>query len=216
MERVTLTISQRIEVSLEGTEEYYVSAVEDITADTIYIAVPYRSQIPLLLSEGDRVNVKYIGDSELFFFETSVVGRREDKVLLFGISFPEKLKRVQRRRDVRLCTLHDVFYAEIPEENERPVFKHANALDLSAGGLRLVTDKPFEVGTRLQLKFQLPVRDTFYEIATKAQVKRQEPILMDNQRVYHLGLEFLELPQNQKDKIFSYIFWKMMEQKRLQ
>ncbi|RJX20243.1 MAG: flagellar brake protein [Ammonifex sp.] len=216
MERISLSINQRIEVSLEGSEEYYVSAVEDITSDMIFIAVPYRNQTPLMFSEGDRVLVNYTGDSELFSFTSTVVGRRQDKVLLYGISFPEKIQRVQRRRDVRLCILHDVFCAEIPQEDEPPVFKKTKALDISASGLRLVTDKPFAVGTRLLVKFKLPVRDAFYETETKAEVKRQEPILIDNQMVYHLGMEFIGLPQSQKDKIFSYIFWKMMEQKRLQ
>ena len=215
MEQVGLSVSQRIEIALEGTEDYYVSAVQDITTDAIYIAVPYRGHVPLVFSEGDKVKVQFTGGSELFSFESTVVGRREDRVLLYGLSFPEKIKRIQRRRDVRLCALHDVFYAEIPESEEPPVFKQTKALDLSASGMRLVMEEKYHPGTQLLLKFKLPVRNTFIETVTRALVRRQEPILLDGKRLYHLGVEFIDLPQNQKDKIFSYIFWKMMEQKRL-
>ena len=91
----------------------------------------------------------------------------------------------------------------------------SDLLDLSAGGLRLVTEEAYPPGTQLVVKFRLPVRNTFIETVTKARVIRQEPVVFEKKMVYHLGVEFIGLPQNQKDKIFSYIFWKMMEQNRL-
>lgn len=215
MEQVGFSVNQRIQVALENSDEYYVSSVEDITADAVFIAVPYRQQMPLVLSPGDRVKVQLPGTGECFSFTTTVTGRREEGVLLYSLAFPEEIKRIQRRRDVRLPVLLNVFYAEVPEGDASPVFKETKALDLSAGGLRLVTEEAYPPGTQLIVKFRLPVRNNFIETVTRARVIRQEPVVFEKRRLYHLGIEFLDLPQSQKDKIFSYIFWKMMKQNRL-
>ncbi|MEW6181672.1 MAG: PilZ domain-containing protein [Bacillota bacterium] len=215
MKQVGLSVSQRIQIALVGIPDYFVSVVEDITANEIFIAVPYRGLAPLVLSPGDRVKVNFPGDGELFTFESTVTGKRESGIALYGLSFPEKVERIQRRRDVRLFVLHEVYYAEVPAGKEQPVFKKAKALDISAGGLRLVAENDYPLGTILLIRFTLPMRNNALETFTKAKVVRQEPILLDKQRLFHLGLEFIDLPQGQKDKIFSYIFWKMMEQSRL-
>ncbi|MEW6172056.1 MAG: PilZ domain-containing protein [Bacillota bacterium] len=215
MKQVGLSVSQRIEIALVGIPDYFVSIVEDITADEIFIGVPYRGLAPLVLSPGDRVKVNFPGDGEMFTFESMVTGRREAGVPLYGLTFPEKIERIQRRRDVRLFALHEIQYAEVPTGREPPAFKKAKALDISAGGLRLVAENEYPPGTILLVKFTLPMRNSHLETLTRARVVRKEPILLDNQQLFHLGLEFVDLPQSQKDKIFSYIFWKMMEQSRL-
>lgn len=214
-EQIGLAINQRIMVALEGTDEYYVSSVEDITADTVYIAVPYRRQVPLMLSPGDRVTVQFTGENECFSFTTTVTDRREDRILLYGLAFPDEIKRIQRRRDVRLCLLMDVQYAEVPEGDTEPVFKAGQALDISAGGMRLVCDKEYPLGTVLLVKFRLPLRNSFFETVARAEVVRTEPVALEKKRLYHCGVKFLDMPQSHKDKIFSFIFWKMMEQARL-
>lgn len=214
-EQIGLAINQRVLVALEGSDEYYVSSVEDITADAVFIAVPYRRQVPLVLSRGDRVTVQFTGENECFAFNTTVISRREDRILLYGLAFPEEIKRIQRRRDVRLCVMLDIQYAEVPEGDAAPVFKPGQALDLSAGGMRLVCEKEYPPGTVLLVKFRLPLRGGFFETVTKAEVVRTEPVALEKKRLYHSGVKFLDMPQNHRDKIFSYIFWKMMEQARL-
>jgi len=214
-EQIGLSVNQRILVALEGTDEYYVSSVEDITADEVFISVPYRRQVPLLLSRGDRVTVQFTGENECFAFNTTVTTRREDKILLYGLAFPDEIKRIQRRRDVRLSIILDVQYAEAPEGDAEPVFRAGQALDISAGGMRLVCEKEYPPGTVLLVKFRLPLRNSFFETAARAEVVRTEPVALEKKRLYHSGIKFLDMPQNHRDKIFSYIFWKMMEQARL-
>ncbi|MEW6572630.1 MAG: flagellar brake domain-containing protein [Bacillota bacterium] len=214
-EQVGLAVNQRIIVALEGSGEYYVSSVEDITSEEVFISVPYRRQIPLMLSRGDRVRVEFSGDNECFAFVTAVTGRREEGILLYSLAFPDEIERIQRRRDVRLAVMLDVAYALAPEGDAAAVFKEAKALDLSAGGIRLVTDQDYPPGTFLLVKFRLPMRNDFFETVTKAEVIRTEPVVLEKKRLHHLGLKFIDMPQAHKDKIFSYIFWKMMEQARL-
>lgn len=214
-EQVGLAVNQRILVALEGSEDLYASSVEDITSEEVFISVPYRRQIPLMLSRGDRVKVQFSGDNECFSFVTAVTGRREEGILLYSIAFPDEIRRIQRRRDVRLAVLLDVAYAPAPIGDEAAVFKEAKALDLSAGGIRLVTEHEYPPGASLLVKFRLPMRNDFFETVSKAEVMRTEAVVLDKKKLYHLGLKFVDLPQSHKDKIFSYIFWKMMEQARL-
>jgi len=214
-EQVGLAVNQRIVVALEESEEFYVSSVEEITPEEVFISVPYRRRMPLMLSRGDRVKVEFPGNNEYFSFMTAVTGRREEGVLLYSLAFPEKIKRIQRRRDVRLAVLLDVAYAPLPEGDGAAAFKEAKALDLSAGGLRLVTEQEHPPGTMLLVKFRLPLRKESFETVTKAEVVRTEPVMLEKRRLFHLGLKFVDLPQAHRDKIFSFIFWKMMEQARL-
>ncbi|MEW6447623.1 MAG: flagellar brake domain-containing protein [Bacillota bacterium] len=214
-EHVGLAVNQHILVALEDSEDFYVSSVEDITAEEVFISLPYRRQMPLMLSRGDRIKVEFSGDNECFSFLTTVTGRREEGVLLYSIAFPEEIRRIQRRRDVRLAVLLDVAYAPLPEGDAAVVYQESKALDLSAGGIRLVTEYEYPPGTLMLVKFRLPMRKDFFETVAKAEVIRTEAVLLDRKRLYHLGLKFLDLPQAHKDKIFSFIFWKMMEQARL-
>lgn len=214
-ERVGLTVNQRIVVALEDSEEFYVSSVEEIASEEVFISVPYRRRMSLMLSRGDSVRVEFPGDSEYFSFVTTVTGRREEGVLLYSLAFPEKIERIQRRRDVRLAVLLDVAYAPLPEGDAAADFKETKALDLSAGGLRLVTGQEYSPGTLLLVKFRLPLRKDFFETVTKAEVLRTEPVMLEKKRLFHLGLKFIDLPQAHRDKIFSFIFWRMMEQARL-
>jgi len=212
--QVGLSINQRIRVALANSDEYYTSSVEDITADRLFIAVPLRRRIPLTLSRGDQVRVQFTGDGECFSFVTTVTGRREEGVVLYGLAFPEQVERVQRRREVRLSLLMDVFYAEVPEGDDPPVFKETKALDLSASGMRLVTKEGYVPGTYLIVRFTLPMQNSSFEVAAKARVVRQEPVVIDREMLYHVGVKFVDLTQSQRDRIFSYIFWRMMEDRR--
>lgn len=210
-----LAVSQRIQVAREESEEYYVSTVEDITDDAIFIALPYRQRHPLLLEAGDRVKVLFPGKNECFCFSTTVKSRLEEgKVILYALALPSTIKRIQRRRDVRLYETMEVFFAPY-REGEEPDFKPTLALDFSAGGIRIASPKPYEPGTTLWIKFSLPLRNEEFTLATPARVVRCEPVMLEGRKLYHLGMEFLNLSRSQKDKIFSYVFWRMMEQRRL-
>jgi len=66
------------------------------------------------------------------------------------------------------------------------------------------------------VNFALPFADKDinnnpFEIETRAQVIRYEEIERD--KVYHLGIEFLDLRERQRDKIFKFIFSKMAKRR---
>ncbi|MGO0121714.1 flagellar brake protein [Desulfothermobacter acidiphilus] len=210
-----LTVSQRVQVARAGEEDYYVSTVEDITDEAIFIALPYRQRSPLMLEVGDRVKVLFPGESECFWFSSTVRARLEEgKVILYALTLPTTVKRVQRRRDVRLYETMPVEFAPY-REGEEPAWQPTLALDLSAGGVRIASPRAYEPGSTLWVRFRLPLRNEELEIATPARVARCEPVVLEGKRLYHLGLEFLQLSRSQKDKIFSYVFWRMMEKRRL-
>jgi len=209
-----LSINLRIQIAREGEEEYYISALQDIKEKEISIAIPYRAGIPLALRAGDRVVVNFAGENEAFRFSTTVLGRRSDRIPLYSLAFPETIERVQRREHVRAPVMLEAGIAEVIPGKEWN-FEQARSLDISAGGMKIFSPKPYPVNTILMVRFTLPKKGNAARMTVKAKVVRQDAVLTDGRRSYLLGVRFVDITSRQQDEIFSFIFSKMTELGRL-
>ncbi|MEW5762014.1 MAG: flagellar brake protein [Bacillota bacterium] len=212
-----LKVNQRVEIARRGEDEYYPALVQDVGEHNFCINMPYRQGVPLILVPGERVDVRLVEKDATYFFTATVLGRRRDRIPLYVLSLPVDVRRVQRRRFVRLETLLDVWYAPAPEGDAAPAFVRARAVDLSAGGMCLVTKQPLEVGAPLLLRFHLDLGEREAEIVTPGRVVRRVVGPEDDlwQGGYRYGIEFVGLPMREQDLIVRYIFRKMAERGKL-
>lgn len=216
-EKGKIKLNLPVKLVRNGEDSFYVSLVQDVGEDYFNIMVPYKEGRPLILNPGEKVWGRFVQKKTSFLFYTFVLRQHRERNLLFYIlALPENIEEVQQRMYVRFPIIMDVWQAEIPPENEEPAYFKAKTLDLSAGGMKIIREQHSQTGTIIMVKFTLPfgdediINDTF-EIETNARVIRCEKI--ERNRVCHLGIEFFDLKERQRDKIFKFIFSKMTKRR---
>ncbi|MGQ9557481.1 MAG: flagellar brake protein [Desulfurispora sp.] len=203
-------VSQKIYVQ-RGDSGFYTSSIEDFKSDRFFITMPYAQQVPLTLHVGDAVSVRVPTPEQVLFFDTTVVGLRRDNVPLYALAMPEKVIRQQSRRYVRLDLLHAIEIAPVPElPDQKPLFSRAEMLNISAGGAKIAHKKPLEPREQILVKFSLPVKKMVYDFQLTAEVRRCETVESPRGgKIYHIGIEFIDITERQRDRIFQFVFTKM-------
>lgn len=209
-----LFVNQRISVSKAGSKEWYISQIQDLDRNSVYIALPYSHLVPMILQPNERVSVFFAGEGAGYRFDSIVTGIKKDQVLLYIIRRPVTFTRVQLRNFVRLPVCLDVEYAicegnEIPEE-----LTPISTRDISAGGMQLVTKTPLQQGDNIYLSFVLKHSNKSMEFNAHGQVVRVNSE-HDDANIYLAGIKFINLNMGVQDKITGYVFAKMVERNSL-
>ncbi|WP_333871668.1 flagellar brake protein, partial [Desulforamulus putei] len=156
-----LKVGQKVTVFPMDENEQYVSSVYDIDAGGIYIPIPYAGNRPLVLSRGQRVNVKYIGEDSAYVFVTEAIGRKmeQDRLPMYILKHPldSDIKRIQMREFVRVPVMIEVQYAP-HHEKDTATIKKAYTVDISGGGMKVAVKEPIYKGTMVLLTFTLNIK----------------------------------------------------------
>lgn len=205
---------QKIIVCPAGGDKQYLSSIEDLSGDKIYIAIPLSESSPLVVKAGDFLSVRMPMESHCLEFTTRVLGVKIENIPMYVLSYPENVNRIQMRRDVRLDILLDIMYSMPPEPGSEPDYKKTVALNISAGGMKISVPDPVSVNALILARFDLPVKGQDHTFELKAKVVRSQVVEMKKQVAYHLGLSFQDINNKQKDIIYQFIFNKMSGMKR--
>lgn len=209
-----IQINQNIQVALlDDQENWYISSIQDLTDYELRISIPTKGTTPLVLKNGDFLKISFVTESSRYEFETRVIGWRYDNIPMYALTLPKDFKRVQLRKFVRIPTVLEVLYAEVPDEGKHFDFFKTTSLDLSGGGVRLLLNKDLPVGARLLLKITIPLKSGPECLEIIGKVVRSR--LDENLKLYHTAIQFTEIGRSQQDLIVRYIFTKMSEQRRL-
>lgn len=188
----------------------FVASIEMGGANGISITLPMQNQLNMDLREGQEIYLKVPTDSCIMEFKTLVRSFSNDNVPLVNLDKPADFKRIQRRKSFRLKTLINVKIAPTPEDPDgNPNYSPATGLDISAGGMEVMTSTPFQKDTVLMMKFDLWVdKKTVHTFFLNAEIRR---VALASPGNYKLGLEFLNLTKSDTDKIYQFIFKKSAE-----
>ena len=218
-----IKINTRIEVVKLGDLEYYISSIQDIIGDILYIGMPTLRSHPLVLTPGDKVTVRFPGISERYQFTSTYINFIKDPILLYRLTMPNDIKRIQQRRYARMEMLLEVFVAHIPEKGEEENYIRVNALDISGGGMKLlmklISYKTYAVAKELMVRFNITDNvNKQIEIKTKVRVVRKDQLpsqeRLGKEVFYSFGIEFIELDEKLRQKIVSFIFREMAMRRR--
>jgi len=203
--------SQKVVVSRNKKDKHeYTSSLEDITQSGFHITYPLHNQVSMSLKRGDTVYVKIPAESFSMEFNTHVKGFRRDNVPIIVLEIPEEYTRVQRRSAVRLEVLLDISIAPIPKDKKAEIeFVKATALDISAGGMEILSNKQYEKGSQLFVAFDLRLdKRNIQSFCIKSVIRRSMPM---KTRKFKLGVQFEDISRSDTDKIVQYIFKKSAE-----
>jgi len=209
-----LEVKQKIRVALvSSNDDWYASSVQDIQGKELFISVPVKKTRSLLLFRGEKVEVTFTAKLARYQFVTSVLGLRRENIPMFVLEMPENFRRIQLRQFVRVPINLPVGYSLIPDEGEEPVFTRVESLDLSGGGIRLLTDEDLAKDTRLIIEFVLPFnKEPEYFRVYGVVVRSWQDEVTD---LRQMAVRFTRINNRQVDLISKYLFTVMSELRRL-
>jgi len=151
-----MMVNQKVEINVEDHAVNYKSSVQTVDENSFSIAVPYHKGEPLILSSGDTIIVKLFTNKERYIFTSRVVERKQDKIPLYVMTYPEKVYRLQAREHVRVEVTLDVHYQMVTDDEKRQgkffnPLAQAFTVDLSGGGALLAVDEKLPEGQLLYL-----------------------------------------------------------------
>jgi c-di-GMP-binding flagellar brake protein YcgR len=213
-EQGQLKINLPVKIARSNEKTFYSSTVQDIGDDFVTIMAPLQEGYPFLPQPGEAILGRFIQDRKSFYFYTFVLGKqKENGIILLELSMPEEIKEDQQRTSVRLPILLDIekYKLSAVEEGQEPVYEKGKALDLSAGGMKITSSLEYPIGTIFSVRFSLEFSESginqSVHFLTRALLAYCKEI--EKHKLYHIGVEFIDLKEPQKDKIFKFIFNKM-------
>ncbi|MBV7272202.1 PilZ domain-containing protein [Clostridiaceae bacterium UIB06] len=213
--KVEFLINQKIEIEME--DGVYKSNIQDITDEYIGISIPVNNGKYVPLRKGERVTGIYYINKDIYKFETVVIGRKVDKLLIIMLGRPDKVVMYQRRNFVRVQVMINVYCVllEVSRKIENIMNNQvecfdAYTLDISGGGMRIALDrnldKKVELGNLLMVN--LPIENE--NLAIKCKVVRVENDNKNPKIIY--GLSFVDLDRKTREEIVGLVFKIMREQ----
>lgn len=194
-----------------GLAEQYRSRVEDITADSMVIAMPMSKSLPVLVPRGEVFFGRTVVNHIAFEFTSTLLAKQVHPIPVWIITIPYNIRKIQQRAFVRIDVALPVLIKEIVEgEVVEDTVIEASTKDISGGGVQIVTDRKWQLGTRLMVTINYP---EFGPLTLKSEVVRMyQP--QPNLAVFWVGVRFLEIGERERGNIIKFIFKKQLEQRR--
>lgn len=156
-----LKMGQTVEIrqdKITGTY-HYKTVVEAFENDVLYVYAPMSRGLPVLFAMNERVKLIYSDHDpetnmdQTYEFSAQVVDReRREKIVLVGLKKMGPIKKIQRRDFYRVSFVKDMSMSMDVENGET---FHILTKDVSAGGVRCVTNKRLTMGDRVKVNLSL-------------------------------------------------------------
>lgn len=213
-----LSINSNMDLQVNGEGAYFKSTVHEINSEYIAVHVPSQLGTSVALMPGDSIKGRVCGQDAQYEFNSTVLGQKLERVVLYLLAVPSKLKRIQLRDYVRVQTMVPIKYKVVKEDNvpgkppEKP--KETFSIDISGGGINLLVSESVPVNALLELQFTIKdPQGNDITIRADARVKRKDPVR--ESRRESLGLSFEGITEKDRDMLIGFLFRKLLEQRRL-
>lgn len=118
--------------------------------------------------------------------------------------------RVEMRKYIRVKKVLRVQYAVLSSLGEEPDYKTAEALNISAGGMKLAVPEFIGQGKQLILQFVLSLDNKYSRFKEISVVTRIDPTSSPDNDMFFIGVEFTNTTKNKFEFISRYVmktFW---------
>ncbi|GAB6100561.1 flagellar brake domain-containing protein [Halanaerocella petrolearia] len=202
-----LYVCQYVHLSRIDQEDDYKARIIDLKKDEIRLHS--ESDLTELTAENQLLTLSFIDNNALYRLRV-VVKEVKEKYLL--VTVESGIERVQRRRYVRVPIYKKIEYKLI--DNKGDDFKEAIALDISGGGLKVMTKELDGINIEAELEIKLDSFSLEFNIVEGRLVRVQaEDDSESEEKVYYLGIEFVDLPKAWREDIIEWVFAKQRELK---
>ncbi len=200
-----LSINQKVEIVIEkgpykGSYLSKVAEIDDGTDTYKVIALFLKGEIvsPRI---NQAVKISFNGDNALYEFNAIVIERLNKPIALLVVRKIGQVTRIQRRDYFRLDVMCKISYRILNDDktDKQSELISTITVDMSAGGLKISVDEKFPKEGMLEIYIDLPEIEN---IPIYGKIVNEYD-LPDGKAV---GIEFIEIAQNEQDKIVSWLF----------
>lgn len=194
-----------------GLAEQYRSRVEDMTPDNMVIAMPMSKGYPVMLQRGDIFFGRTVNNQAAYEFTSSLLNRQINPLPVWKIALPYNIKKIQQRAFVRIDLVVPVeirLFLEDGTLDENVIT--ASTKDISGGGVQIVTNYQWAIGTKLMVTINYPQIGPLTLKSDVVRVYQPQAELT----VFWIGVRFLEIAESDRGNIIRLIFKKQLEQRR--
>lgn len=181
----------------------------------IRIAMPFFEGRLVPLAVGEEYVICFYTKKGLYESKGVVVNRLKDgQVFMVDIELKTTLKKIQRREYFRHHCRLPALYRIVPlsektdltqEQKNELVWTRGVIIDLSGGGMKLISERKEEREALLQVKFSININDencSFLQyVKIVASVQNQ-----NKPGLYEQRTEFVKMGKTEREQIISYIF----------
>lgn len=208
----------RIQVRSVHTEDSprFPTKIEARADSGCWIYAPYTDDYRSMIRVHDELEVSMLWKGAVYFFSATVIGERQDRVKLLLLSDPVFLRREQRRDFVRVPVLLDVAIAQnpLPPDASDEEWISSVTTDISGGGVGLFvwdSDIPawLEMGRRIWVA--LPIGQAGSIVRFAGQVVRLEKPETGPTDGVSVGVEFVEISENERTQVIRFVFDRQRE-----
>jgi c-di-GMP-binding flagellar brake protein YcgR len=213
--KVEFLVNSKIEI--EFNDESYKSNIQDVTEEYIGISIPVNEGKYLPLARNEKVRGRYFHGKDVYKFDTVVIGRKIEKILIIMLKKPEVITMIQRRNFVRVPSMLNVCCALICTEkniytagDNQIEFFDAYSLDISGGGMRLAIDRKFEKKVQRGNILMVTVPLGNENLTLKGKIVRVENDRISPKII--CGLSFIDMDRKIQETIIKMVFQAMRDQ----
>ena len=128
--------------------------------------------------------------------EVSTEDPADANLLSFLVQIDEKLNRV-------LSLLSK-------DSNGEDCFIRGTGKNISGSGMEMLVDNPVDFGQMVHMKFLLS-KFPYVFLSILGEVIRAEKSAEDGKDSYHIGIKFIDLSENEREKIITTVFQRQRE-----
>lgn len=202
--RIQVAFRERLELVVSDGPQagVYSTRVQDITEAHIAVDAPVSGWHTIFLKEGLPLWVTFARENDARYrFRSKVSGKTLEPLPMILIEPPGEIERMQDREFVRVPAALPVRCAFVNREgrNETPEPFDATIVDISAGGIRVGTDRALKRGTYLSVIFDLPGLMHFDRTDV-----RVIDVMEEREGRYFLLCMFLNITEGMREQIVRY------------
>ena len=214
--------------SEDSEAKVYLSKLYDILSDdSMEILMPMEKNKLILLPIDGDYNLIIYTTSGLFQCFVRVVDRyRSNNVYVLVVNLTSNLRKYQRREFYRFSCALEMCARNLEEEEIHALeekapyilqpnlpIKRSVIVDISGGGLRFVSDQPYEIGSLIYCSYNLITGkdQKTYELVGKVLAVKQ----IDNRKAYEHRVQYYNIDENVREEIIKFIFEEERKERRL-
>lgn len=210
-----LKINRTVNIEIVNNTEKairYASRIEGITAERLLLAAPMKQRQPLSLAPKTPLNIWFWDEKAVYVFRAYFLERVADSVPKIAVTYPQMVKRVQKREFVRVGLELEVLLSYYNPLGEEEAF-YCGTRDISGGGMMLVlsTYVPLNKGCKIQAQFFL--ENCALNISGIIVWNEWELDLKGIERNL-IGVQFTNITEKDREIIIKTVFQRQIELKR--
>jgi c-di-GMP-binding flagellar brake protein YcgR len=209
MSDVSPQVNELLQVNFidgESTQGYS-SRVEDLDGAKICIAWPTENGLRVSVRAGEEVFLSFTREDAAYGLRAKVEKTTAEPVPVVVVEPVGSITRTQRREFVRVRTSIPVELIGVPDPSQETVVLliKTRTLDISGGGFAVFHKDAIPQGTIFETRFSLPGTPEEFHLHSKlVRCDRREDA--QRNRIYRLGLMFLDMPEGTRSRIVRFVF----------